>query len=340
MSTSLQSSREETVLIVNEAISPCVTAKMNTSLVSIPSCAEIREALFSIHPDKVPCPNGFSACFFQSNWTTIGQAICKEIQDFFATVAMGETTNRTFFRLIPKGSGPKLVSDYRPIALCNVTYTIISKILSLRLRPILQCIFGENHSAFIKDRAISDNILITHELLHYLKTSEAKVNCFMAVETDMSKACDRLEWDFIRIVLERLGFATIWIEWIMTCISSVSYSYLLDDSIHGNVKTSREIRQGDPLSPYIFIICGEVLSGLCRQAHSSGHMTGLRVATGSPRINHLLFADDTIFFLQTDVDSCAALSGILHKYETASRQMINTAKSSISFSSQTSQETR
>ena len=173
---------------------------MNTTLTSIPTCTEIREDLFSIHPDKAPRPDGFSDCFFQSNWTTIGQAICREIQEFFSTGVLRESTKRTFVRLIPKGSGPKLVSDYRPIALCNVTYKIISKILSLRLRPILQYIVGENQSAFVKNRAISDNVLITHELLHYIKISKAKINCSMAVKTDMSKAYDRLEWDFIRIV--------------------------------------------------------------------------------------------------------------------------------------------
>lgn len=129
-------------------------AEINTTLTVIPSNEEIRDALFSIHPDKAPGPDGFSACFFQSNLSTTSQTICKEIQDFFTTCVLRESTNRTFVRLIPKGKGPKLVSDYRPIALCNVTYKIISKILSLRLRPVLQIIIGETQSAFIKDRAI------------------------------------------------------------------------------------------------------------------------------------------------------------------------------------------
>lgn len=208
-------------------------------------------------------------------------------------------------------------------------------ILSLRLKPVLQSLIGETQSAFIKGRAISDNVLITHELLHYLKTSEAKVNCSMAVKTDMSKAYDRLEWKFIRMVFEQLGFNETWVDWIMSCISTVSYSFLIDDTIHGRVTPSRGIRQGDPLSPYIFILCREVLSGLCRKAHISGHMVGLRLARAAPCINHLLFADDTMFFLKTDMKSCAALKDILGLYETVSGQMINPTKSSISFSSKT-----
>ncbi|XP_013624921.1 uncharacterized protein LOC125583303 [Brassica napus] len=126
----------------------------------------------------------------------------------------------------------------------------------------------------------------------------------------------------------------------MQCVWSVSYSFLVNDSVHGRIIPSRGIRQGDPLSPYIFILCGEVLSGLCRRAQRSGHMSGLRVATPAPRLNHLLFADDTMFFLDTDERSCAALVDILHQYRVSSGQLINAAKSSISFSARTPQAIR
>ena len=148
----------------------------------------------------------------------------------------------------------------------------------------------------------------------------------------MSKAYDRLEWEFIRLVLERLGFHQKWIMWIMECVSTVTYAFLIDGSPRGRVKPSRGIRQGDPLSPYIFILCGEVLSGFCNRAQEAGTMAGIRVARGSPRVNHLLFADDTMFFIKADKDNSSALKSILSQYETASGQCINASKSSITFS--------
>lgn len=126
----------------------------------------------------------------------------------------------------------------------------------------------------------------------------------------------------------------------MKCITTVSYSFLINNVVAGSVSPQRGIRQGDPLSPYIFILCGEVLSGLCKRAQINGSMAGIRVSRNSPRINHLLFADDTMFFTRTDPQSCTTLMNILHSYESASGQMINAAKSSISFSSKTSPDVR
>ena len=208
-----------------------------------------------------------------------------------------------------------MVADYRPIALCNVYYNIISKILTKRLQPLLSDIISETQFAFVPGRAISDNVLITQEVLHYLKTSDAQKRCSMAVKTDMSKAYDRLEWDFIQLVLRRVGFHQKVINWIMQCVSTVTYSFLINGSPRGRVTPSRGIRQGDPLSPYIFILCSEVLSDLCNKAQEEGSFKGVRVARGCPRLNHLLFADDTMFFLRASKDNSETLSRILKRYE-------------------------
>lgn len=117
----------------------------------------------------------------------------KEVQEFFTSGEMPRTINETHVRLISKGRGAKRVADYRPIALCNVYYKLISKLLSRGLQPHLQALISETQSAFVPKRAISDNILITHEVLHYLKSSKAEKHYFMAIKTDMSKSYDRLE---------------------------------------------------------------------------------------------------------------------------------------------------
>lgn len=118
----------------------------------------------------------------------MGSTITKEIQDFFSDGNLPFSINSTHIRLIPKITGPKTVADYRPIALYNVYYKVISKVTSLRLKPVLQEVISENQSTFVTGRAISDNVLITHEMLHFLKNSGATIHCSMAVKTDISKA--------------------------------------------------------------------------------------------------------------------------------------------------------
>ena len=183
--------------------SPPVFQRLQThcSLVCPPP-PEIKKGMFGISPDKAPFPDAFSASFFQSNWDSVGPAITKEIQGFFSSGSLPFAINSTHIRLIPKSQSPKAVSDYLPIALCNVYYKTISKILSLRFKPVLQGVVSENQSAFIPGRVITDNVLITHEMLHFLKISGAIKKCPMAVRTDISKAYNRLEWSFIESVLE------------------------------------------------------------------------------------------------------------------------------------------
>ena len=204
--------REETV---RQALRPIVSDEENSLLTAIPTAWEIREACFSINADKAPGPDGFSAGFFHTHWENIGPDIIHEVQGFFDGQPLPESINDTHIRLIPKITNPQKVSDYRPIALCNVYYKIYSKLLTRRIQPLLGKLISENQSAFVPGRAIGDNVLITHEVLHYLKTSKAEQRCAMAVKTDMSKAYDRLEWEFISLVLLRLVFHQKLVDCIM-----------------------------------------------------------------------------------------------------------------------------
>lgn len=119
--------------------------------------------------------------------------VINKIQLFFSTGCLAPSINKTYVRLIPKITGAQSVEDYKPIAQCNIYYKIISKLLSIRLKTVLGSIVSKNQTAFISGMAIADNVLITHEVLHFLKTSKAEKNCTMAVKTNMSKRYDRIE---------------------------------------------------------------------------------------------------------------------------------------------------
>ena len=147
----------------------------------------------------------------------------------------------------------------------------------------------------------------------------------------MSKAFDRVEWCFIHGVMERIGFSSRWINLVMECISLVSYSVLINGAAYGNIKPTRGIRQGDPLSPSLFLLCAEGLSALIHEAARNQCLTG-------PRVTHLFFANDSILFCKATPDECQVLKLILHRYEEALGQKINTDKSSVFFSPNTSQD--
>ena len=162
----------------------------------------------------------------------------------------------------------------------------------------------------------------------------------MAVKLDMSKAFDRVEWGFISKVMEKLGFCNRWRDLVMQCITSVSYSVLINGVAHGNIHPSRGLRQGDPLSPSLFLLCAEGLSTLIHQAARKKLITGISITKGCPKVTHLLFADDSILFCKASLEECHLLRSILMEYEEASGQKVNTDKSSIFFSPNTAQATR
>jgi len=232
------------------------------------------------------------------------------------------------------------MKDFRPISLCNVTYKIISKILARRLKNVMTSVVSENQAAFIPGRYITDNVFIAHEIMHSLRVQKRCANSYMAIKTDISKAYDRIEWNFLEGVLRKKGFASQLIKWIMVCVRSVSFSVLINGSPYGLFEASRGLRQGDPLSPQSFILCADVLSSMITQANRERLIQGIRVSNGRPQISHILFADDSLFFLKADHKNSSNLLAIFKDYETASGQTINLEKSSITFGNRVFQHTR
>lgn len=191
---------------------------------------------------------------------------------------------------------PASIKDYRPISLSNVAYKSISKILAERLKPRLHRILSENQTAFTPGRLITDNVLIAHELMHSLNTKNLKTK-FMALKLDITKAFDKVEWEFLIHVMRKMGFSEVWCNWIHKCISSVSYSVLINGEPTNTITPQRGIRQGDPISPYLYLICTEALSYLIKQAINKQQLHGNRASRRGPAISHLFFCRWLIGFL-------------------------------------------
>jgi hypothetical protein len=163
---------------------------------------------------------------------------------------------------------------------------------------------------------------------------------YAASKLDMSKAYDRVEWDFLRQMMLKLGFHQNWVHVVMDLVSTVTYHVKVNGELTDEIIPKRGLRQGDPLSPYLFLICAEVFSCLLNAAEDRGDIKGVHVCPEAPSINHLLFADDSLLLFKIKSQSTSDLQYILSLYEDCSGQMINKEKCSIMFGSNTREETR
>jgi hypothetical protein len=318
-----------------ETLHPGVTAEMNQNLLKKFTREEVYEALKQMAPLKAPGPDGLAASFYQNNWDVVGEEVSIAVLDILNSGMLNKELNFTYITLVPKIKNPSCVTHFRPISLCNVLYKIVSKVLANRLKVVLPALISQNQSAFIPGRLISDNILAAYETLHTMNSRMWGKEGFMAIKLDMSKAYDRVEWDFLEEIMKRMGFARQWINLIMMCVRSVQYAVLINGIPTEKFTPTRGIRQGDPISPYLFLLCAEALSSLLRKAEQDGFLTGVPTSKKGPRINHLFFADDSLLFCKANSQHWHRMEKILETYEKASGQRLNKEKTSLFFSRNT-----
>ena len=253
-----------------------------------------------MHPTKAIGPNGMSAIFYQKYWDIIRDDVTNTMLNILNSNSSPAKLNQTNIVLIAKTNNPTKMCEFRLISLCNVSYKIISKVLANRLKPILNAIISENQSVFVPGRLITNNILVTFEIMHYLKNKREGKDKYMAVKLDLSKAYDKVEWGFLCNIMTTMGFNDKWISLMMNCISTVSYSILINEVSQGCIFPSRGLRQGDPLSPYLFLLCAKGLTGLIGEVVKNKKLSGISISRGCPTITHLLFIDDSVIYCKAN----------------------------------------
>ncbi|GJY25759.1 putative RNA-directed DNA polymerase [Tanacetum coccineum] len=307
----------------------CLNDQEALEMVREVSDKEVKDAMFSMGDDKSPGPDGFTAAFFKEAWSIIGNDVIAAVREFFRNGTILKELNHTIITLIPKVKSPSRVNDYRPISCCNVLFKCISKIIANRIKHCLKSIVSPNQSAFVPGRSITDNILLTQELMHNYHLDRGPPRC--AFKVDIQKAYDTVDWNFLRMTLHGFGFHETMVSWIMECVSSTSYSICINGSLHGFFKGKRGLRQGDPLSPYLFTLVMEVLTlMLQRRVQASDCFTYHRYCSKLDLIN-LCFADDLFLFAYGDVNSASIIKDTLDEFKNVSGLVPSIPKSTAYF---------
>ncbi|XP_010666661.1 uncharacterized protein LOC104883796 [Beta vulgaris subsp. vulgaris] len=285
---------------------------------------EVKCALFSIPGDKAPGPDGFGGYFFRDAWTIIGEDVTATVLAFFNSGKLLKEVNATTLTLIPKIPCPSSVKEFRPIACCNVLYKCITKMLCNRLRVVSPELIAENQGEFVHERFIVHNIMVCQDLVRHYGRKNVKPSCIMKL--DMQKAYDTIDWQFLNEMMVALQFPSHFIHLVMTCVRTPRFSLMLNGSLHGFFESKRGLRQGDPISPLLFVICMEYMSRIMKSLDTMPAFRYHPRCKGI-KLSHLVFADDVILCCGGDFPSVYVMLQAFQLFSDSSGLQINNQKS-------------
>ena len=189
----------------------------------------------------------------------------------------------------------------------------------------------EEHSILVEDRNIHDNVITGYESIHTMRRERFGNGDFRSLKLDLSKAYDRVEWNFLEAMMARLGYAQQWIAKVMKCVTPVKFTFNINDYLVWSATLQRGLRQGDALSPFLLLFVAEGLSGMLQKREEVGSLRGIRFGIEGPRVSHLLFADDSFVSFKATINEGIVINSTLDEYLAASVQVVNFDKAEICF---------
>lgn len=258
------------------------------------SKSEIKEAVWSCDGGKSVGPDGYTFAFLQTFWDLVKEDIFLFVQNFHSRAKIVKACMASFLALIPKVDNPQTLAEYKPICLVGSLYKILAKLQATRLKKVNGKLVSPKQSIFISGRNILDGMLMVNETIDLAKREGRKC---LALKIDFEKAYDCVSWNFLRFMLGNIGFSEKWMKWMETCIFTNSMSVLINGSVTEDFIIERGLRQGDPLSPFLFVLAMDGLTKLVEKAVDLGVYTGFKVSDDII-VDVLQFVDDAIVIPQ------------------------------------------
>lgn len=223
-----------------------------------------------------PGPDGFTVEFFKYYCDKIKEELVDAFNEFHSRPVLPNGINAAFITLIPKISNPTSVKDFRPISLISSVYKVLAKVLANRLKRVLPILIEKSQSAFVENRQITDGPLIVNEVIDWAKAKKKKIFIF---KLDIAKAHDTVSWNYPDSMMDQKGFGAKWTRWVKVCLSLGTSSVLVNASPSEEFPLSRGLCQGDPLSPFLFMLVTEGLHNAIVKAEEDGTYKGSRWGT-------------------------------------------------------------
>ncbi|KAJ0582905.1 putative RNA-directed DNA polymerase [Helianthus annuus] len=287
---------------------------------------EIKAAVFECGDDRAPGPDGINFRFVKRFWDLLENDFFDIMAEFFERGVINIGCGSSFIALVPKVVDPIGLKDFRPISLVGIINKVISKILANRLKKVLDSLISPSQSAFISGRYILDGPLIVNEIQNWIKKAKKKI---FILKIDFEKAYDNLNWNFVLDILSQMGFSEKWCSWIKGVLSSARASVLVNGSPTFEFECQKGMRQGDPISPFLFVIVMEALSCMLNKASDLGILKGVSLPNDGPSVSHLFYADDAIIMGEWSRENVINVVRILRCFHVCSGLRINLGKSSL-----------